>query len=503
MEKEEDGYALRLTRFFASVLRQLERSLFLCQVFLFALLFCSIPLYYCFGWTGTAKAVPFQQFSPSLNLSSLEVVGRFEQPPGRIVATKSGRFFTILQPFSSFPLSIFPSKSGRVVEFFPLSREEAEAEAAEAQREWEKKLKTLSAAQLKRTPKKKPVEKKLNKQTPFPSLEIQAGLFSSPTSLLIEEKRNRLWVLDSGHMGLLTPLSFMHSWFPSLFPHQDSFSPRLLAFDLETEEQVDTLIFPEETAPFGSWLSHFVMLDTQNAFLIADSSVLRKSPAIIYLDLKTRKAKRLLEGHSSLDARVDFSPPISLFGGLFSFNPSLLSFALDQRGSYLYYGALTSPHIYRIGIPALMSLLDESQFISSELVELVISNEAMNDGVLVDKNGRFFLSDIQNSAVHMVVLYPNKTIDRLLCLFQSEEFLRWPGSLTLQGDYIYFSCPALQYLYNPTLSTSSFPPISTVSVSQTPLSSPSLLSLFGIPSLEEQWTPHSPYYVLRFNLSTL
>jgi len=180
----------------------------------------------------------------------------------------------------------------------------------------------------------------------FPNDEFQET-FTSPLAVRLDSRNQVLYCLDHGQYGLYTP---------TLYAFDISSRANLLKFKYE---------FPPSVAPLGSMLNDFQVSPEGMYIFIADSSVLRGTPALIVLDIPYRLSWRLLENHESVRAKyftphyhpvkkedevdssaADNSLPISAYG-LFPIRPHIDSIALDRKGKYLYYSAVNDPKLYR------------------------------------------------------------------------------------------------------------------------------------------------------------
>lgn len=118
-----------------------------------------------------------------------------------------------------------------------------------------------------------------------------------------------------------------------------------------------------------------------------------------------------------------------------------------------------------------------------------------SDGVAVDENEIIFLSDVQNSAIHQVVIPSQKSGEEQQhhIIMESREFLRWPSGIQVFDDFLYFSCPALHLQFEPAY----IPQTQLPSPSNSP---PSIISFF---SSQGHWENIAPFFIFRFNKSSL
>ncbi|HEY3348055.1 MAG TPA: L-dopachrome tautomerase-related protein, partial [Nitrospirota bacterium] len=122
--------------------------------------------------------------------------------------------------------------------------------------------------------------------------------------------------------------------------------PKLVKFDIAARKPVQTIAFNERVALPNSYLND-VRIDTKRGFAyITDSGV----GAIVVVNLKTGKSKRVLEDHfstASQDIRVIISGKEWLRNGV-RLQVQADGIALDPAGQKLYFKALTGRSLYRI-----------------------------------------------------------------------------------------------------------------------------------------------------------
>ena len=214
----------------------------------------------------------------------------------------------------------------------------------------------------------------------FPAQEIQDALFETPLGVAID-RRDRLWVIDPANHGFGRP--------------------RIVAIDLASGLVTHEHVFPRGIAPRGSFLQDLQVDPTGRFVFIADTSIWRKSPALIVYDTATRKSRRLLESHASVRAQdwVIRTPSreMRFVGGLLPMKPGLDGIALDPTGQWLTFGAMAHDTLYRIATSA---LLDE-QLSDTELGERVeaLGRKVLSDGLSADLSGNVYLTDVEHGAV--------------------------------------------------------------------------------------------------------
>jgi sugar lactone lactonase YvrE len=110
--------------------------------------------------------------------------------------------------------------------------------------------------------------------------------------------------------------------------------------------------------------------------------------------------------------------------------------ALDADNTWFYYSGFNRGILYRIPVSAAINeRLGDAQV--AKTIEKV-ADITMSDGMLFDHEGRYYLSDVEHSAV--VRLWPN---GKLETLYKNPKF-RWPTGYAMAPDgRMYFTCTAI------------------------------------------------------------
>ena len=330
---------------------------------------------------GGGGAFPVREIAPPpADAAPLEVVATLENPPGNIAVSSQGRIFFTFHPEAG--------------------------------------------------PEMKLLELVQGKPVPYPDKNVQGGSdtpgyagpeLQTPLSLRIDSK-NRLWVLD--------------------FAHHGAGQPAIYAFDLLTDKLVHQYNFPSEVAGVGSMLNDFHINRQATKIYIADASVFYNAGAIVVYDIEKKSARRLLSGHSSMQAEK-FMPrikgqDINVFG-IFAVRPNIDSIALDTKGEYLYYAATTARFLYRIPTAA----LDNTGLSAEELAKQVeqFAPKTLSDGIIADSRDNIYITDFENFAVYRMGQ------DRKMYALVKDERLRWPDGLSIGPDgFLYITCSSLHHV---------------------------------------------------------
>jgi sugar lactone lactonase YvrE len=247
---------------------------------------------------------------------------------------------------------------------------------------------------------------------------VQSVHVSSP------ETRGFLWILDAASPGMEGVVSA---------------GPKLVKVDLETDSIVDVIRFDERAAPQKSYLNDVrVHPDGHHAY-ITDSGL----GAIIVVDLGSKDIRRALAGHESTQAqgrlvlRVGGQELRDQAGNVPQVHAD--GIAIDKRGEYLYYHALTGTRLYRVRT----ALLDNPNLPERALADSVemIGETPPCDGMAIDGDGNLYLTAFEDSAI--VRFRPGGGIDTVI----QDRRLSWPDSLAIGPDgSLYVTCSQIHLM---------------------------------------------------------
>ncbi len=255
---------------------------------------------------------------------------------------------------------------------------------------------------------------------PYPSWGKQDELFDTVLGVAID-RFNRLWTIDHGNHG--TRLA------------------RIVAIDLDTDTVIREQKLSPDIAPFGSFLQDLQVSADGNTLVIADTSVWRKSPAIVVYDVETGSARRVLEGHESVSAEEymirSMDRDMEFLGGIVTLRGGIDGIALGPE--WLYYGALSGSGLYRV---RLRDLRDDS-LPPGQLANRVerVSDKPLSDGLSIDVEGNVYITAIEHNSVF--IAGPDRDPATLI----ESDRLRWPDALSFGPDgYLYIADSALPEL---------------------------------------------------------
>lgn len=215
--------------------------------------------------------------------------------------------------------------------------------------------------------------------------------------------------------------------------------PKLVQIDLNTNNVKQVYYFDKTIAPEQSYVDD-VRLDEQHAYLTEAGL-----GAIIVVDLKSGKARRLLENHPSTHADPSIVPVIEgrelrdQKGEVPQIHVNDIELSPDGR--YLYYQPTAGPNLYRIQTKF---LLDKNMTDSQLALKVeVVGKSMMLGGMTMDRKGNLYLCDVEHNAIRL------RRPDGSLKLIVQDERIQWPDASSIGEDgYLYF--PVAQIHRTPT-----------------------------------------------------
>ena len=238
--------------------------------------------------------------------------------------------------------------------------------------------------------------------------------FISIQSLYIDDK-DRLWVLDSASPSMAGVV-------------RGGGGPKLIQIDMATNQVSLVIRFDEKAAPDQSYFND-VRIDTAAEYaFISDSGL----GAIVAVDLRTGVARRLLEDNPSTKADQSVIPVVEGrelrrpgHDGVPGEVPQVHcdGIALDTKGGYLYWQALTGKHMYRIDTRFLKSPTALPYQLSDAVEDL--GETVVADGMEADRLGNVYMAALEENGIAA------RTRRGELRHLISDDRLIWPDSLAI------------------------------------------------------------------------
>jgi len=273
-------------------------------------------------------------------------------------------------------------------------------------------------------PKIKVVEVMANgTKQPFPTLDWADGPETGKvgfTSVIgvHSDSNGVVWILDMG---------------------SESAPAQLVAWDSEANTHQKTIVIAPSALQANSFIQDFAIDEKNGKIYIADMTFGNfagaTKPAIIVVDIKSGKSKRVLEGAKVLMPEDrDIVIEASLLAAKtkegntnklrFGLNP----IAIDDENDWLYFGAFTGTTVYRIPTSAIANTrLSDKKLVKK--VE-VFGPKNPSDGIAYAPGGGILATDLEHNAVGLT------TKGKYEVLVQDKR-LSWPDSLAVSNGYIY------------------------------------------------------------------
>jgi hypothetical protein len=230
---------------------------------------------------------------------------------------------------------------------------------------------------------------------PFPDAAFQPryqGVFG-----MTVDRQNQLWLIE-----------------PAGLDHERT---RLLAFDLGTNTLAFEFWFPPGEARFAQDLR--VASDGRTVYL-ADTGVFRFTPAsLIVFDVASRTFRPTLTSALSAQPQdwVIQTPvgPHKLAYGLITFAVGLDGIELSPDGAWLYFGAMSHDHMYKVATSALRDPALTPAALERQIITL--GRKPLSDGITLDHDGAVVITDVEHgglarldSAGHLTTLVKSSAV---------------------------------------------------------------------------------------------
>ncbi len=259
-------------------------------------------------------------------------------------------------------------------------------------------------------------ELKDGRVSPYPNADWNAWRNTHPLSpgdhficvqSVFSDGRGNLWVLDAAAPGNEFNLDG---------------GPKLVRVDLKTDRVAQVIRFDRAAIPQGSYLNDVrISPDGAHAYL-TDSGV---KGALLTVDLKSGRARRLLDGHPSTQVEPDVqvhtdSQPLQRPDGR---GPMFSADGIAMTATHLYWQALTGRTLYRLPL----GLMNAPPADLGARVERV-GTTCVADGLWIDGKGRFWVTSPEDDSVKQ------RMPDGTLRIVVQDKRLRWPDTMAEGAD---------------------------------------------------------------------
>jgi sugar lactone lactonase YvrE len=206
---------------------------------------------------------------------------------------------------------------------------------------------------------------------------------------------------------------------------------RLIGWDADKNRKTADINLSKVT-PKDAFLNDLVVDRDHDTVYIADPAG-GANAAIVVVDLKTKKARRVLEGHESvvpedIDLVIDGTPVRVRAPGGNEIRPriGINPIAADAQNEWLYYGPMHGKTLYRVRTADLRDGALKPEELAGRVEKW--AERPISDGISMDNAGNIYISDISNNAVGVI------TADRKYRILVQDERLSWPDAFSFGPD---------------------------------------------------------------------
>ena len=203
--------------------------------------------------------------------------------------------------------------------------------------------------------------------------------------------------------------------------------PKLVKVDLASDKVLQVIRFGRDAIPQGSYLNDVRISPDGRWAYITDSGV---RGALLVVDLRTGKPRRVLDGHPSTQVEPDV---IVHADGQELRRPdnrkvkfSADGIALDRQGRFLYWQALTGKTLYRLPTNILTNPTVAPARLAAAVTKVGTTNVA--DGLWMDAKGNIWVTSPEDDSLKLRA--PDGTMRTVV----QDKRLRWPDSLAEGPD---------------------------------------------------------------------
>jgi sugar lactone lactonase YvrE len=318
----------------------------------------------------TPTATPASQVSATPRIGQVEIVAELDITPGNVTASQDGRMFASVHGMRRGAAQLIEIKPG--------------------QNNWQA----------------------------FPNQEWNAtpgsgaNVLNTAHGVAIDAK-NRLWVTDHGN------------WMPNNGKPQQ---PKLVAFDINTRQEVFRMDFPENIGPRGGIMQDLA-IDSERGFVyIADCGA---TPAIVVVNINNKTARRFTN-HPSLNAEnvnLVVEDQTLKFpdanGKMQNARVPINPITLSADGETIYYGAMNGETLY--SAPARLFREGATNAQIAQAIQ-VAGKKPVSDGISTDAEGNHFITNLRENAIDKL-----SNDGKLTRLVQDDRFL-FPDNVRFGAD---------------------------------------------------------------------
>lgn len=198
--------------------------------------------------------------------------------------------------------------------------------------------------------------------------------------------------------------------------------PIVYVFDLNTNQLVRTYKLSKEAFHKDSYIND-IRIDNQNDYAYCTDS---GNSGLVIINLKTGKAKRVLDEHASTQSEQAF---LTINGKKWNNSVHSDGIALDTKNGLLYYHALTGYNLYAIPVETLINGSEEAIENSVQL----IAKTSAPDGMIVH-NDMLYYADLEHHKIMQMDLR-TKVISTLI----EGDKVKWADTFSVEDGFLFYT----------------------------------------------------------------
>jgi sugar lactone lactonase YvrE len=253
---------------------------------------------------------------------------------------------------------------------------------------------------------------------------------------VVVDPADRLWILDTGS---------------PMFQPTKYGGPKLVCVDLETNQVIKKILFPQNVALPTTYLNdvRFDLRRGKEGIAYITDSAQNGPNGIIVVELASGESWRRLNDHASTKAE-DLRTFLPIVEGqpflvkqqengptTLAANMGSDGIAISATGERLYYCPLASRKLYSVSTEALSDRSVDDQYVS-KTVKDEGDKGAASDGLESDAEGRIYVTNYEHNAI--MHRNPNGEWETVV----HDPRLLWPDTLSLASDgYLYVTANQL------------------------------------------------------------